>query len=331
MIETHEQWSLRLEARLAFEPALTREMIDEVLREVEAHCADTGQHPRDVFGTPQEFAARTVRERIPVRVRARQDQAGLLPGEYVSLGILQVAVFMVVAAVVLLIESGLWFTVTLAGLTGSVLLAMSLQLASATRAVRGTGRLRAAATLGAGTVVLVLVTACAFTALPDHRLARLPTPVLALAGVLLGAAAWRLDSCTAADSGRPDLDGFEPAQVQDWLRQLEGLLRGRHHLPRRRAQELVTEARQHLALTGRTPVEEFGPVREHALLLADETVPRSWWTREEWQLPLFCLLMLFFWAQNVRDPDWVFWLNTVLLAAGCYRLGASLLRQWRAR
>lgn len=350
MTETHEetqdQWKDELEWVLAHDSSMTPTVIDEVLAEVAAHCAESGEHPRDAFGSPEEFAARTARERIPLAEQARRDWAKLSTVDYLLGGLSKIATLLVVAALMALVQEGLWINLTLPGVSGSLLLAVTLQLVWVAFALRTAARLRAAAAVGGGVAVLVLVTAVAFTALPHHGLGRMPTPMLGVAGVLLGLVAWRLESADerrragAAAGGRsadatadPSRAGSEPSDTEGWLRLLGDLLVGRHGVPRRRARELVTEARDHLAATGRSPAEEFGPLQVYALRLAENAGPRAWWTRDGWQLPRFCLAVLVFWLQELADAEfgWGFWMMTVALAGGVLSLGARLVRWARKR
>ncbi|MFE3830260.1 hypothetical protein [Streptomyces sp. NPDC059092] len=310
---TAEQWSQRLEYELASRPGMDRAAITEVLDEVAAHCAETGRHPEEAFGPPDEFAAQAARDRVPVEERARRDWAFRTPSEFWPMGLVTVTGMLAVFAVFALVRHGLWFDVTVSGLCGVALMAVLVQLVWFAVGLHADGRIRAAAATGGGAAVLVVGAALAFLALPDDRIARFPTLVLIPLCVALHALTVRLgpghaDRTTAA----PD-----PTDPGQWLRRLDALLRGRHKLPRRRAAELVTEARDHLAASGSSPAEEFGPVEVYALHLAEHAGPRTWWSRSGWWLPVICALVTASWVVRwwQGDIDRAFWVNTVGVAA----------------
>ncbi|MFI6700069.1 hypothetical protein ACIBJC_14025 [Streptomyces sp. NPDC050509] len=317
MTETHSrtaaQWTERLEYRLAGEPGMDRAAITEVLNEVAAHCAETGRHPEEAFGSPEEFAVQAARDRVPVEERARRDWAFRAPSEFWPTGLITVTGMLAVFAVFTLVHHGLWFDVTVSGLSGVALMAVLVQLAWFGMGLHADGRIRAAAVAGDAAAALVVGSAVAFLSLPDDRIARFPTLALIPVCVALHALTVRLRPGYAARAtAAPD-----PTDPEQWLRRLEALLRGRHKLPRRRAAELVTEARDHLAASGSSPAEEFGPVEVYALHLAEHAGPRTWWSRSGWWLPVMCSLITASWVVRLSqgDIDWVFWVNTAGVAA----------------
>ncbi|MFD5747733.1 hypothetical protein [Streptomyces sp. NPDC127033] len=330
MTETHsttaEQWSDRLEYRLAGQPGMDRATITEILDEVTAHCAETGLHPEEAFGPPDEFAVQAAGDRVPVEERARRDWAFRSPSSYWSTGLIAVTGMLALFAVFTLVETGLWFDVTVSGLSGIALIVGASQLCWLALGRHADGRLRSAAVAGGGAAVLVVGAALAFLSLPDDRLTRFPTLALLPVCVALHALTVRLrpeDDGSAAASPEP----ADPTDPEQWLRRLEALLRGRHKLPRRRAAELVAEARDHLAVSGSSPAEEFGSVAVYALRLAEHAGPRAWWSRSAWVESALTAVVLTVWAVRLYQGDtgWVFWVVTALLAvAGLIRAVAAL-------
>ncbi|MFJ7998567.1 hypothetical protein ACIQ7D_15685 [Streptomyces sp. NPDC096310] len=320
MTETHrrtaEQWTQRLEYRLAGEPGMDRAAITEVLDEVAAHCAETGRHPEEAFGTPDEFAARAARDRVPVEERARRDRSFRAPSEFWPAGLVTVTGLLAVFTVFALVHHGLWFDVTVSGLCGVALMAVVVQLGWFGLGLHADGRIRAAALAVGGAAALVVASALAFLALPDDRIARFPTLALIPVCVALHALTVRLGRGRHSRATAPAGPG-DPTDPDQWLRRLEALLRGRHKLPGRRAAELTAEARNHLAASGSSPAEEFGPVEVYALGLAEHAGPRTWWSRSDWQLPVLCALVTASWVVRLYqgDIDRVFWVNTAGVVA----------------
>ncbi|MFE3600243.1 hypothetical protein [Streptomyces sp. NPDC059142] len=308
---TAEQWTRRLEYRLAGEPGMDRAAVTEVLDEVAAHCAETGRHPEEAFGPPDTFAAEAAHDRVPAEERARRDRAFRTPSEFRSAGLVTVTGLLAVFTVFALVHHGLWFDLTVSALCGVALMAVVVQLAWYGRELHADGRIRAAAVALGGAAVLVVASALAFLSLPDDRITRFPTLALIPVCGALHALTVRLgrerDRRVAAQDGPGD-----PADPEQWLRRLEALLRGRHQLPARRAAELTAEARAHLAASGSSPAEEFGPVEVYALGLAEHAGPRSRWSRTGWWLPVMCTLLTAGWAVRLYQGslDWLFWVNT---------------------
>ncbi|AXG79618.1 hypothetical protein [Streptomyces paludis] len=334
---SEQQWLDRLELRLALAPGMTREITEDILAEVTAHCAETGQHPEDAFGPADEFAAQTARERVPVAERARRDRSDRLPGDFWKAGLTTLSALLGVYTYNVMRHDGLWFHVTAAGLTGILLLAATVQAVWMAKGLYAAGRIRATALAGAGTAVLIAGAFAAFALLPDASLARLPSPLLALAALAPLGLLWLLNRRSAAAVTGPEdttaptdpinHDGStDPTDPEDWLRLLGGLLTGRHKVPGRRSRELVAEARGHLAATGGSPAEEFGPVEVYALQLAEQSGPRVWWSRASWQTALLTALLLAYvvTATVKGDFGWRFWVAAVGLAGSALFLAAEL-------
>ncbi|MFF5077685.1 hypothetical protein ACFY36_11575 [Actinoplanes sp. NPDC000266] len=175
----------------------------------------------------------------------------------------------------------LMIPVTVDGLTGTVLLIVSALAAFVLPRV-----LWAYATTGA----LVVVTALAFTQLPATSIGSVPAPALLAAAAVL---AWLFHRTPRRQS---------PGEA--WLSRLDGLLVGRYDVPRRRAAELVAEARAAGAPDGPAPVARYA--RE----LAEAEPPRR---RGSW--PLLPLLVTTAVIGAAADGQWALaGLGAVVLA-----------------
>ncbi|XVV17409.1 hypothetical protein ACQP2X_24420 [Actinoplanes sp. CA-131856] len=188
----------------------------------------------------------------------------------------------------------LMIPLTLDDLTGTALLVATLLAAFALPRV-----VWAYAVTGA----LVVVTALAFTQLPGTSLGSVPAPALLAAAVLL---AWLLNRTPRRQS---------PEQA--WLSRLDGLLVGRYDVPRRRAAELVAEARAAGAPNGPAPVARYA--RE----LAEAEPPR----RRGTTWPVLPLLILTAVIGAAADGQWVLTgLGAVVLAWTVWDARAALRR-----
>ncbi|MEW1721495.1 hypothetical protein [Streptomyces sp. NPDC093109] len=327
--QKNQEWLDRLRLRLALAPGMTREVTEDVVAEVTAHCAETGQRPEEAFGPADEFAAQAARERVPVAERARRDRSDRLPADFWKAGLTTLATLLGIRTVNVLIHDGLWFHVTAAGLAAILLMAAVVQATWMAMGLYADGRIRATALAAAGIAVLVAGIFAAFALLPDGSLGQLPTLVLALAALAPLGLLWLLNRrAGATDTGTEDSsDPSGPSDPEAWLRRLGGLLTGRHKVPGRRSRELVAEARGHLAATGGSPAEEFGPVEVYALQLAEQSGPQVWWSRAGWQTPLFCALLLVYVTLSIVQDQfgWRFWLCAVGLAGAALVLAAKLI------
>ncbi|MGP4044035.1 hypothetical protein [Streptomyces sp. 2A115] len=339
--ETYETWAARLELRLALQPDMHRAAIVEVLAETAEYCTETDEHPRDAFGDPDEYAVQVARERDPVGERAGRDWAGLRPADYLTKGIYGGAVLLMVGAGLALARGEWWVNLTLASVAGSILVVAATLASGPVLALHAEGRPKAAAAVTAGTLVLVVVGAVAFLGLPRDHIGRLPAWIFAACGALLALLAWRLESSTdsrrktatarAQEADRTESAipvGADASDAERWLRHLGDLLSGRHRLPRRRVRQLVAEARDHLAATGHTPAEEFGPVEVYALELAEHAGPRVWWTRESGQLALSGGLFTIWGLDRLVNGDfgWAFWLCAAALTMTLSLLAARIVK-----
>jgi hypothetical protein len=74
-----EKWMARFQVRLALQPGVDRAVVLQAVKEVTAHCADTGEHPRTAFGDPDAHAVQTAARLVPAdrAARARRHNAVL--------------------------------------------------------------------------------------------------------------------------------------------------------------------------------------------------------------------------------------------------------------
>ncbi|MFE5792953.1 hypothetical protein ACFQ8C_10305 [Streptomyces sp. NPDC056503] len=72
-----EKWMARFQVRLAMQPGVDRAVVLQAVKDVTAHCADSGEHPRTAFGDPDAYAVQTAARLVPAdqAARARQRNA----------------------------------------------------------------------------------------------------------------------------------------------------------------------------------------------------------------------------------------------------------------
>ncbi|WP_128382327.1 hypothetical protein [Streptomyces cavernae] len=229
------------------------------------------------------------------------------------------------------IDTGLMLPVNWAGLCGTALLMCTLVGIQVIRFLRTDGKPRAALWAIGGIALGIVLGAVAFQGLPRHELFPVPAPALTLVGIVLIVWGWNRD-----DSPRPQRSGQDAGQdsrqeSDQWLRDLSGLLEGRHDLVPERARELTAEAAVHLADTGRTPQEEFGPVEDYALRLAEhESRHTPWWLRESTYGWVLLTLPVYWLATNIDEGRaWGLYALAVLLL--CSDLWWISRRLWTHR
>ncbi|MEV4347902.1 hypothetical protein AB0J83_25885 [Actinoplanes sp. NPDC049596] len=179
---------------------------------------------------------------------------------------------------------GLTLPVTVAGLVGVSLLVATLVLAVAGRAWWAYGVV----------ALLVVVTAVAFTQLPRTRIGSVPVLGLLAVTTVLAVLLNR------------------PRRGRDWWGRLDDLLVGRYNIPRRRAAELVAQAR---AAAGDQP--PLPSVARYARELAEaEPAHRTPWWRDS--RVFMALAVAGIVISSVADGEWV------LAAAGTAVLAWAL-------
>ncbi|MEU3989640.1 hypothetical protein OG301_01155 [Streptomyces platensis] len=65
-----EKWMARFQVRLVTQPGVDRAVVLQAVKDVTAHCADTGEHPRTAFGDPDACAVQAAARLVP------EDRAG---------------------------------------------------------------------------------------------------------------------------------------------------------------------------------------------------------------------------------------------------------------
>ncbi|MFF3501593.1 hypothetical protein [Streptomyces sp. NPDC003247] len=72
-----EKWMARFQVRLAMQPGVDRAVVLQAVKEVTAHCADTGEHPQTAFGDPDGYAVQAAARLVPTdrAERARRHNA----------------------------------------------------------------------------------------------------------------------------------------------------------------------------------------------------------------------------------------------------------------
>ncbi|MER5971553.1 hypothetical protein ABT112_17780 [Streptomyces sp. NPDC002055] len=72
-----ERWMARFQVRLAMQPGVDRAVVLQAVKDVTAHCAETGEHPRTAFGDPDACAEQAAARLVPAdrAARARRQNA----------------------------------------------------------------------------------------------------------------------------------------------------------------------------------------------------------------------------------------------------------------
>jgi hypothetical protein len=55
----------RFQVRLAMQPGVDRAVVLQAVKEVTAHCAESGEHPRTAFGDPDVYAVQAAARLVP--------------------------------------------------------------------------------------------------------------------------------------------------------------------------------------------------------------------------------------------------------------------------
>ncbi|MFE1176818.1 hypothetical protein [Streptomyces sp. NPDC058773] len=67
-----EKWMARFQVRLVMQPGVDRAVVLQAVKEVTAHCAETGEHPRTAFGDPDAHALQAAARLAPADRAARE-------------------------------------------------------------------------------------------------------------------------------------------------------------------------------------------------------------------------------------------------------------------
>ncbi|WP_405787507.1 hypothetical protein OG753_06215 [Streptomyces sp. NBC_00029] len=71
-----ERWMARFQVRLATQPGVDRAVVLQAVKEVTAHCAETGEHPRTAFGDPDAHAVEAAARLVPAEQAERARRHG---------------------------------------------------------------------------------------------------------------------------------------------------------------------------------------------------------------------------------------------------------------
>lgn len=281
-------WYTQLRGRLRAVRYFSEDEIDALVAEVEEHCAESGERPEEAFGTAEEYAEGLLRERVPEAERARWGVDGIT-GRDVLVVVGLMACFHLVVSAIVLMTSGTWVVeVTLAGLAGYAALGLVAGMWTMGAIARKSGRPRWGRLYWIGSAPLVVLAAVLFTQLPKTVLGQVWSVLLALVGVagmavLLPRLRWTRRQRVPA----------EPREAEQWFRRLRGLLVGRHEIAPGAARRIVAESRAHLRGSAATPEEEFGPIEQYALRVAEQAEHQPpWWRRQEIFAPVMSVLSL---------------------------------------
>ncbi|MGK5683471.1 hypothetical protein [Actinoplanes sp. URMC 104] len=323
-----EAWELP--ARMALgDLGLGFHAADPIIEDARAHCLRTGESPYEAFGDPREFAAAVVAEQPPGTLE-KVDREGMTPADYLTgqlfhLSLVAIAASLLFAA----IDRTLAFPATTAALAGTAVLIAALFAGyGIPQAVRAAGHpsLVKYSYLAAG--VLGLLAATAYTTLPSRRL--FDVPVLLLVAVAIGTLTLSVRTPKRPEPATPE----QPAGADAWLTRLTGLLIGRYDVPPRRAAELTREARAHLAESGGTPEDEFGPVDEYARQVSEHEPVRKdpfWRTRAARVVGGLAAVSLGVQAFLDWSGDGVWWAALLIAVPGTLALAWMTVQTARGR
>jgi hypothetical protein len=340
-----ETWGDRVTWCLLYR-GLELETAESAVAEALAHCAESGESPEQTFGTPEQYAESLAAARTPAARRARRDHPHQLSvDDYWGLPLIAPGLVAAVGGVLVWIRNGLWVDVDAARLTGMTLLALLFSIAAVGYTLRTAGRPRAATATLALAAAMAVPVALSTQYLPRTELVRVPSATVVVCGFLLLWLGWRterpaepgrlasaherlLTGARAHGRSRRAGAGDDAAETADWLRRLEGLLRGRHRVSRRVARRIVAETKAHLDSAGALPEEEFGDAEQYALaLVEDGRAPRPTKEALRWQgeAGFFVLCVICVVDADWSDPGWFQWAAAVLGAV----TGVWLIRHYR--
>ncbi|WP_328467920.1 hypothetical protein OHA21_50355 [Actinoplanes sp. NBC_00393] len=304
-----------------------------LIEEAREHHAASGQRPVDVLGTPAQFAA-DVAAANPAALAGR-DTSGKNVRDHFSDGLFVMAFLGALVAVIgAWVAGGFTIPVTVAGLTGVLVLALAVLAGCTPGALRAAGRPRLAPWGLVLTGVLVVAGASAFTLLPRTRIGEFPA--LVLLAISLVACWWltRPGPAPAEPLAWPGAEGHDPRDPDAWFARLKAVLIGRFDVPPGRAAELVAESRAHVAEAGALPSDEFPSLDGYARELpAGESVRTGPWWRGATAALLATLFAVAWWlfavVEAVVERRW--WV--VVLGVLALPLAVSLTRRryraWR--
>ncbi|GAB3243881.1 hypothetical protein [Kineosporia babensis] len=267
---TFEKWRSEAKTELG-RRGVDDDTAESLLQEARSYHQDSGLSATEALGEPAEFATDAAGP-----PDGRADTQNLTAAEHV-LGAAATLVFLgfVVTAVRALFGADPQFIASPASLTGGTLLVTAGMLfVAGSDALRAAGRPRWATWCIPVSAVLLIAGVVLRARLPKNELFSLSAGPILLLLLLTG-------GLLAFFIVRERRQRQDPSEPEAWFAQLEGLLVGRHDLPRDRAADLAAEARAHIAAVGSDPQAEFGSLNSYAQSLADSLPDRSlpWWRR----------------------------------------------------
>lgn len=260
-----ERWAASFKLRFVSEFHPPKGLVEQVLSEVHEVVTETGRPARDLFGEPQAYAAGVAADRADEMAVNGQDLGGEMPGERFTKALTLAGFGALVVSTVCWARDGVWGEASPASLGGVGALTAGIVAGCLVGALRSAGRVQAARACAGVAAVAVVLGIVGLAALSRHVLFMLPVPVLWAVSAAVMVGAHKLPD-GAADRWftRQQCEGSE-----QWMQQLDGLLRGTHGIPAGQAREYVTEVRSHLAsVSGVTAQDEFGDVETYAAGLA---------------------------------------------------------------
>lgn len=260
-----EQWATDFET-LASSASIARPAeVDAWLVQVHDAVIGGGQRAADLFDSPQAAVADFV-ESLPIERRAAVDASGQTLADVIGSVVSALGLTAFALAIVHGVREG--WQLDLSRVTLMVALSVLLGAVGIVSAwaFRATGR---AAAMSVGGATLLWVAGSAAWVLwsggGTSPVFTVPVWMPAAAGAALFVAGWNRPSPAPIVDDRSR--SWTPAQ---WFTRLEGLLRGRHHLPAPMVASHLTEACELLEASGsRAPFEEFGAPETYALALVE--------------------------------------------------------------
>lgn len=261
-----EQWAADFET-LASSASIARPAeVDAWLVQVHDAVTGSGQRAAHLFGSPQSAVADFI-ESLPIERRAAADASGQTPADVIGSVVSALGLTAFALAIVHGVKEG--WQLDLSRVT--LMVALSVLLGSvgivSAWAFRATGRTVAAMSVGGATVLWVAGSAAwvLWSGSSTSPVFTVPAWMPAAAGAALFVAGWNWPTPALVVDDRS-----RSWTVAQWFTRLEGLLRGRHHLPAPMVASHLTEARELLEASGsRRPFEQFGAPETYALALVE--------------------------------------------------------------
>ena len=306
--EQDRRWAERVLVRAAVSHGAVD--IGAELDAVHDAVIDTGSSARELFGPADDYARQLAEQAAPA-VRAAE------PDWPLSSILFFLGLPTLFGSLLVWLRSGWSVDVTPRAVAVATVVVVGMTLiVVAVRQWRSGRRGCAAAVVVAVLAVVVGGVSWAFElSATEELISDLPVVVIAAVGLGLIAAGlfWPDD---------PEVVQTGPVGTpEEYLRRLEGLLRGRHHLSASTARDRVTLAREHWVASGAEhPFEEFGAPEAYALDLADQTPESATRGRRlELGLSLLAVLVVVSWVveEFSSGPTWVTWTVAGVLAVGC--------------